>query len=116
MDKQKCPFCDSTLSEIEGNEISNTKSFYCDTCDLEFIKYPSDNKKGVQRTGLYVFIPLAKFSKEEWENFLFTERNSFGEEVPDRLSSFASSAEKDRMRRHLEQKLQKRREWEEQVG
>lgn len=116
MDEQTCPFCESTLHEIDPYFIPNTKSLYCETCDIQFVQYPPDNKKSGQRTGLYAFTPLAKFSKEEWGDFLFGDRNIYGEEIPDRMPIFASPEEKDRMNKLREKKLQERREWEEQVG
>ena len=116
MAEQTCPFCESTLHEIDPYFIPNTKSLYCETCGIQFVQYPSDNKKGVQRTGLYAFIPLAKFSKSEWEDFLFSDRNIYGEAIPDRMAFFSSPEERKKVEEKRELELQNRDEWQKLVG
>lgn len=115
-DKRDCPFCDSALVKFEKNTVQNTISFWCDECELEFVQYPQGNKKGVQRTGLHIFIPLARYSEEEWRDFLFTEKNVYGEMIPERMPIFSSPGEKEAVQKQREQKLQVRREWEKKVS
>ena len=116
MAEQQCPFCDNPMDELERDSRDNKKHFNCEECSIELVKYPSSNKEGVQRTGLYAFIPLDWFSKDEWTTFLFEDENIYGETIPDRMPSFSSLEERKKVEEEREQKLQESREWEAKVS
>lgn len=116
MDKRTCPFCERTLTKLERVTIPDTTSLWCDKCELEFIQYPSGNKKGVQRTGLHMLLPLAKFSPGTWMDLLLTERNFYGERIPDRMPFFSSPEERKMVEEERKQIVKERREWEALVG
>jgi len=117
MNKQ-CPFCKGPLETLRRETIPNTTSLWCENCKVELIRYSGDNKKGVQRTGLYALIPLAQFAHWDWFNFIDpeNERNIYGERIPDRMPIFSCPEEKAEVESERERILQKRREWEEQVS
>lgn len=116
MDERTCPLCEGTLTKFERVTVSGTTSLWCDKCELEFVQYPDDNEEGVQRTGMHLLLPLDKFSEEEWQDFLFTERNFYGEEIPDRMPSFSSPEEREMIEAEREQVTKEQRAWRERVG
>ena len=116
MAEQQCPFYERGLYKLEKDSRDNEEHFHCEECNLEFVKYPSSNKKGVQRTGIYLLLPLIDFSKGTWEDFLFTDRNIYGETIPDRMPCFNSPEERKEVEEERKLELQSRDEWQQLVG
>lgn len=116
MTEERCPFCETALINLKRIVVPDTTSLYCKTCKLELVQYPSTNKKGIQHTGLHALIPLANFLKSTWQEFLFTERNFYGERTPDRMPFFSSPEEKEMVQAERKQIAEEKREWEERVG
>lgn len=87
----KCPVCRNKMSylkQLSGREDNckecrGVKCFFCWECNTDFYMYPK--RSGAQRSGLYVHIPVRKFSREVWQDLLLIERNIYGEEIPEWL-------------------------------
>lgn len=123
-----CPVCDSELDALDRRKdgFENVETFFCSVCEVEFHRYPKDNKKGVQMTGWYAYIPLSEFTRDAWLEIIHTERNIYGEEIPDRMpfnfhpfikdDDEAIRVGKERAAEARERALAAQKEWQEKVG
>jgi len=114
-----CPICESKIDDItrlqkfRNPETEGIKHYFCDECNVEFYVYPKSNKEGVQMTGWYAHIPLKNFPKDLWQHFLLTERNIYGEEMPERLSVYSDIDRETERRKKRREEIE---EWEKRVG
>lgn len=110
-----CPICENELETLGEAAILNTESRWCAECQVELIKYPSTNSE-IQRSGFYALIPLARYPKDDWCEFLLTARNIYGKVIEDHLPFFVSPEERELVEKQRAKKLEKISEWGKLVG